>query len=87
MDIIRFEEEYPTPSHAAEAERFERLPEADRAQFKYLMRSRRRSVEALANAKRLYDRIYIQQTIDMTDRMLANLERVTTPIREGSEPV
>lgn len=75
MDIIRFDEEYPTPSHAAEAERLQRLPETDRARFKYLMRSRRRSLDALANATKWIDREYLQETIRMTDRMLAALER------------
>ena len=78
MDIIQFEKMYPTPSHAAEAERFERLPEADRARFKYLMHSRRRSVDALASATKWIDQDYLQETIDMIDRMLGALERSTS---------
>jgi hypothetical protein len=43
-----------------------------------LMRSRRRSVDALASATKWIDQDYLQETIDMIDRMLGALERSTS---------
>lgn len=73
MDIEEFDWLYPTPAHAAAAERRERLSEVDRVRFDYLLASRKRSVEALTKAAKLHDRLYIQENIDMADRMLATL--------------
>lgn len=75
MDIEEFDWQYPTPEHASAADRRERLPLIDRARFDYLLRSRARCVNDLTGSSRPSDRVFIQGTIDMADRMLARMER------------
>lgn len=75
MDVAKFDARYPTPAHAAAAERRERLPVCDRARFDYLMKCRRRSLEALDMAVKDDDRFFIHETLKMVDRMMARLER------------
>lgn len=75
MDVGEFDARYPTPAHAAAAERRERVREGDRTRFDYLVRARDRSLSALAAATRTADKLFIQETIAAADRMIAALER------------
>ena len=75
MDISEFDARYPTPAHAAAAERRERLPASDRPRFDYLLRCRERSLQALKIAEKDDDRSFIRETIEMADREIAKLER------------
>jgi hypothetical protein len=77
MDLGEFDAQYPTPAHAAEAERRERVREPYRERFDYLLRCRSRSLSALASATKATDKAYIQETIAIADRMIAALERFT----------
>lgn len=78
MDVAKFDLRYPTPAHAAAAERRERVRECDRSRFDYLLRCRSRSLSALALASNVADRAFIQETIAAADRMIAALERPGT---------
>lgn len=75
MNVAEFDARYPTPAHAAAAERRERLPACDRARFDYLLGCRERSLQALKLAEKDDDRSYIRETIGMADRLIASLEQ------------
>ncbi|MBE2992933.1 hypothetical protein IFR23_13020 [Sphingomonas sp. CFBP 13603] len=75
MDIAKFDARYPTPGHAAAAERRERLPACDRARFDYLRGCRERAIRALKIAENDDDRSYNRESIEMVDRGIAKLER------------
>jgi hypothetical protein len=77
MEIDEFDAHYPTPAHAAAADRRERVRESDRARYDYLLRCRSRSLGALVSATKASDKAYIQETIAIADRMIAALERFT----------
>lgn len=47
MDIAKFDARYPTPAHAAAAERWKRLPACDQARFDYFLGCRKRALRAL----------------------------------------
>lgn len=75
VDVAEFDTRYPTPAHAAAAERRERVPPCDRNRFDYLQRCRARSLSALVAAINSSDQAFIEKTIAIADRMIAALER------------